>query len=258
MENACVIGYGVVGQATANLFGIKKHFDTDETKSNITLAEAANCKFIFICLPTPVDDSGIYHTDDIVQTIGQLNGYRAGGIYIIRSTVWPGFAQHIQKELGINRIISNPEFLTESTAEQDSKYPPFVLLGGMEGAFIKEVKAFYEGRIRSCPIILTDNTTAELAKLAMNAYFSTKVIFANQLFDAAQKLNANYERIKDVLERHPFGPKNHFEIWFKGKRGVNGKCLPKDTKAFAYYTGSELAKTAMALNESYIYLKENE
>lgn len=258
MDNAVIIGYGVVGQATAETFGIEKRFSRNADVSNVTLEEAAKCRFVFICLPTPVDEQGNYFVEDIRKTIRTINEYGNGNIFIIRSTVFPGFARSVQEELGISTVISNPEFLSEDTALEDTKNPPFVVLGGFPSVFIDEVKAFYEARIKSAPIITTDNTTAETIKLAMNAYFATKVIFANQLYDFCQKMGVNYETTRETLERHPYGPKNHFTVWYKGKRGVNGHCLPKDSKAFAMYSNSELVKLVVALNQQYIFMKENE
>ena len=239
----------------AKVFGIKKYFSLDG--STITLEEAAKCKYVFLCLPTPINPDGTYNTTDIEAIVKQIEGYGGAGIYILRCTVWPGFAKHLMEQLGINRIISNPEFLTEKTAEKDMKYPPFILLGGANDAFLEDVKGFYEARIKSAPVIITDNTTAEMAKLALNAYFGTKVIFANQLYDSCKKLGANYEKVKDVFERHPFGPKNHFTIWFNGKRGVHGRCLPKDIIAFSHYTGLPLIAKILELNEGYIYEKDS-
>ena len=255
MDNACIIGYGVVGQATAKVFGIKKYFDLNG--STITLEEAAKCKFVFICLPTNVNADGTYDTKDIENIIKQIEGYGGAGIYILRSTVWSGFADKLMADLDINRIVSNPEFFTESTAEKDSKYPPFILLGGANADFLQDVKGLYEARIKGAPVILTDNKTAELAKLAMNGFFATKVIFANQIYDYARSNGSNYEIIRKVLEAHPFGPRNHFQVWFKGNRGVNGKCLPKDTIAFAHYSNLEIVNKVVELNERYVYEKDN-
>jgi len=258
MDNACVIGYGMVGKAFCDVFGIKKHFSRREEDSTITLKEAADCRLVFICLPTPVNADGTYFVDDIKKIVKQINDYQTGCIFIIRSTVFPGFALALQKELGINTVISNPEFLSEATAVQDTKNPPFILIGGIEGVFRDEVKAFYEGRIKGSPVIVTDNVTAEMSKLTLNAFFATKVIFANQAYDACRKLGANYETVKKVLESHPFGPNNHFKVWFNEKRGVHGSCLPKDSKAFAYYANSDLVKEVVNLNQIYVHMKENE
>ena len=105
---------------------------------------------------------------------------------------------------------------------------------------------------KQSPIILTDNITAEATKLAMNAWFSTKVIFANQLWDWCQTSGANYERIKECIERHPFGMKNHTTIFYKGKRGVHGGCLPKDLEAFAHYTQLPLLLKVKEVNDAII------
>lgn len=260
MDNVCIIGYGMVGQAMAEVFGIKKHFDIIAEKSNITLEEASKCRLIFVCLPTPVDKFGQYEINHITQIIKQINDFGQGNIFIIRSTVFPGYALALQIDLGINRVISNPEFLSEATAVDDVKNPPFILLGGVEGKYRAAVRSFYEARIKSASFIETDNTTAEMAKLAMNAYFATKVIFANELYKACRSdaNQANYETVKKVLESHPYGPKNHFTVWFRGKRGVQGNCLPKDSEAFATYTASGLVRKVVELNEEYRYMKESD
>lgn len=249
--DACVVGLGVVGGATANVFGIKKTYDRLPEKTTITLEEVAKCRFVFLCLPTELASDGGYFTDDIVNIINQIESYGTDCIYIIRSTVWPGFA----KSLEINRVVSNPEFLTMSTAEQDSKFPPFILLGG-EPDYIREVKAIYEGRFKSTPVITTDNTTAETAKLAMNGFFATKVIYANQIYDYCQTTGANFERVREVLEKHPFGYRNHGQVWFNGQRGVGGRCLPKDSQALSYYSQGELITKVVELNKKYIDQKE--
>lgn len=250
--DACIIGYGMVGKTMGEVFGITKYFSLHD--STITLKEAAACKYVFICLPTPVNADGTYETKDIEQIIKEIEGYGGAGIYILRSTVWPGYAEHLMEQLGIDRIVSNPEFLSEKTAAEDMKHPPFIVLGGVP-RYVEDVRAFYESRIKTAPVMVADNSTAEMIKIALNAYFSVKTIFANQLYDICKKRSVNYERLKDVFEMHPYGPKNHFTIWFNGKRGVNGRCLQKDLKAFAHYTRMSMATLALADNENYIHEK---
>lgn len=251
MDNAVIIGNGIVGNATGNVFGIKAKFDLDEKKSTISFENIANYRYCFICLPTSVDGNGAYRTDDIINIIKKIEEYGQNNRYIIRSTVYPGFAGSIMDSLNIDSIVSNPEFLSEDTAEKDTKNPPYILLGGRNPQYLQEVKGFYEGRIKGSPVILTDNITAELTKIALNGYFATKVIYANQIYDYARKIGANYETIRGIFERHPFGPRNHFQVIYRGKRGVHGHCLPKDTRALAYYSDAELIKRVVELNEKY-------
>ncbi len=255
MNDACIIGYGVIGQAFAKVFGIKKYYDRNG--STITLEEASKCKFIFICLPTPVKEDGSYVTEDITEIIKQIYEFGRHSIYVIRSTVYPGYAEYLMDTIHTIRVISNPEFLSEATAEKDTKNPPFILLGGCIPRDLQEVKGFYEGRIKGSPVILTDNITAELTKIALNGYFATKVIYANQIYDVARKIGANYETLRGIFEKHPYGPRNHFNVWYRGKRGVHGHCLPKDTRALGYYTDAELIKKVDELNDKYKDINED-
>ncbi len=128
MNDACVVGYGVVGKATAVVFGIEKYYSRSE--SNVTLEEVAQCKYIFICLPTPTVEGACY-TDDIFKIISDIHILSSiENIFIIRSTVYPGFNKFLQRTLNITAIVSNPEFLSEDTAINDAAHPDLVVLGG--------------------------------------------------------------------------------------------------------------------------------
>src|SRR3989344_1659335 len=255
MKNeACVLGFGVVGGATAKALKIKFHYDIDPSKSNINFNNLKKYRLIFVCLPTPIQKNKKYklnHISSIIKKIEKLGGEP---IYIIRSTVFPGFAKKLQEQLRTERIVSNPEFLSEKTAYKDTKYPPFLLVGGSSGKYTKIVVDFLRRYVKA-PLILTDNTSAELGKLAMNSYFAIKVIFANQLYDIAANIDADYDSVKKILESHPFGPNNHFKVWFNDKRGVRGNCLPKDSAVFSNFAGSDLVRKAVSLNKKYINIK---
>jgi UDPglucose 6-dehydrogenase len=251
MNNACVIGWGTVGKATGAAFGIDKYYS--RSNYNITLQEAAKCKYVFICLPTPTVN-GQNFIRDIYDTLKILHAFDTENtIYIIRSTVYPGFSRFIQSELGIKRIVSNPEFLSEATAVMDAKNPDLIVIGADDMDALLSVKALYEGRFKYKEIVSTDSVTAELIKYTLNTFFATKVIFANEIYNFARHVNANYETIRKVLEKHPWGSKNHFKVWYKDQRGIHGKCLPKDTEAFANITDSKFFKILLELNERIKY-----
>ena len=248
--NACCIGKGYVGKSTALAFGIEKFFTRHE--ANITLEEANECKYIFICLPTPTIDGKCF-VDDILALLKQLSSFprHVDNLYIIRSTVYPGFANRVQLELGINNIVSNPEFLSESTWEKDAKQPQLVVIGANEVKPREDLKALYMGRFKYMKPLMTDSITAELIKYVMNTWFATKTIYFNEIFDFANKIGANYEDIKLAVENHPWGAKNHTTIVYKGRRGVHGSCLPKDLYALSEMSGSEFLKMLIRLNSKY-------
>jgi UDPglucose 6-dehydrogenase len=200
-------------------------------------------------MPTPTVDGKCF-TDDIYKTVKKIaeNDERNQCIFIIRSTVTPGFCKRLDEELGVN-VVSNPEFLSEDTWEQDATQPMLVVLGACDSNIGGEVLALYKGRFKYIEPFVTDLTTAETIKYALNNFFSTKVIFANELYDFVRKVGANYETIRNVLTRHPWGSKNHFTVYYKGQRGIHGKCLPKDLESFANLTKSPLFKTLLEINE---------
>lgn len=233
----CVIGWGTVGKATAQSFNIEKYYS--RSKQNITVAQAAQCRMIFVCLPTPVGEDGKYYVKDITKIVRELSkqpGFE-NSLVVIRSTVYPGYNRFLQSSLGIKNVVSNPEFLSEDTWEQDAKQPSIIVVGADDPKQGEKLMGLYQGRYKYNKPILTDTTTAELLKLAFNSFFVTKVIFANELYDYAQKTKANYETIKQALQGHPWGSKNHFTVHHKGGRGASGKCLRKDITAFAHMIG---------------------
>jgi UDPglucose 6-dehydrogenase len=242
MNNACIIGYGVVGRATAEAFGIKKYYSRSE--SNITFDEARECKYVFICLPTNVE-KGKYVTKDIEEIIEKVGTKE--NIIILRSTIYPGFTKSIQERLGIN-IVFNPEFLSEDTAIEDAKHPDIIVIGSEDTAIALDVAAMYAGRFKYIKTVITDSTTAEFIKIGLNGFFTTKVIFANTMYNYAQQTGANYETFKSVLEDHRWGSKNHFQIFHKGGRGAGGKCLRKDMVALRNHSNGTLFMAVDDLN----------
>ena len=94
---------------------------------------------------------------------------------------------------------------------------------------------------------------AELVKYYNNCFYALKVAFVNQIYDLCQKLNVNYDVVKDCAKAEPMMGTNHFEVFHKGFRGYGGKCLPKDVRSLIKL-GDEigvnlsLLKTAEAYN----------
>jgi len=247
MNNAAVIGHGIVGKATALAFGITKYYS--RSAGNISLKDASNFRYLFICLPTPTVN-GNCSTSDIQEIIGKIEGYGKKPLYIIRSTVLPGTANAIMEMAGMDRVVSNPEFLTEDIWEKDATRPDLVVVGANNRDYANEVKGIYDARFKYIEAQVTDNVTAELTKYAFNTFYATKVIFANQIYDVAKKVNASYDFIKQVMLPHKWVGSNHLDVHHKGYRGVGGKCLEKDLEAFAKFSGSQLLYHVNEINRN--------
>jgi len=247
-DDAVVIGgKGTVGRATRKALNIKYYFDKKD--SNIGLNEAHHkCLFVFICLPTPVVE-GEYKTEEITAIVRQMASMGSRNIFVIRSTVAPGYGRWLHNKFGVP-VVSHPEFGNEDSMLDDMKNPDLVVLGADADSYwaLERVRNKFYADVDSSKLISTDNSTAEQIKVTLNAFYTMKVIFANEVYDNCESTLANYELVKYALEHNRYGSKNHFDIFHKGGRGAGGGCLRKDFEFFSNFTNSELFKVANKIN----------
>lgn len=261
MANSVIHGYGIVGQATAHAFGVDKYFDIKG--SNITLKQASKLRYHFICLPTPVK-GGRYFIDDIRALISQIVDYGGGqNVFIIRSTISPGTCRSLVASTGTEAIVHVPEFLSETTWKEDAENPDLIVVGCDRNNFREDVSGLFKARYKGVDIIETDTVTAETIKCLVNAFYATKVMFANEMYDlVAKRVGANWETIKEAMYKRKWIGRNHLAVWYKrkdwkeAKRGIHGACLSKDLEALAEFSGSRLLKLVKQLNEEYKGKKE--
>jgi len=227
-----IIGVGMVGSAVARYFenvkGIKP-FLYDNGKNLGSTQKINEAEVIFICVPTPLDKEKNYFDKSYLEdAFSKIEGSK---IVVIKSTTLPGITEYFQQKYPQHKILCNPEFLTEATADQDMCYPDRQILG-----YTKKSYDIAGDVMQILPLApfekILPATEAEMVKYFGNTWFATKVIFANQIFDLCQKLGINYERIMEAAAADKRIGRTHLEVWHKGKRGFAGKCIPKDMKAF--------------------------
>jgi len=192
--------------------------------------ELNEADIIFICVPTPYVDYGC-DTHLVEEVVRRLVGHK---IVVIKSTVIPGTTDKLQNRYPQHKFLFNPEFLTEVTADQDMKYPDRQILG-----YTKQSYTVAGDVMMILPLAPFERIIpvkeAEMVKYFGNTWFSTKVIFANQMYDLCQKVGIDYNTVKEASSYDKRIGRSHLEIWHKGYRGYGGKCLPKDTKALIKY-----------------------
>jgi len=201
-----------------------------------------NCDFIFVTVGTPQNENGTINLSIIkkaVSTIGKnLKGSKKKPTVLIKSTVIPGTMKNVilpilekksNKKAGKDfGLISNPEFLQESSAIRDTKFPHVVVLGGYQTGFMKKTKKFFMGLHPNVPIIITNHQIAEMIKYANNSFLATKISFINQLSTICQKIpGANVDEIAKIIGLDPRIGK----LFLNAGPGYGGSCLPKDMKA---------------------------
>ena len=239
----------MVGNATAHAFAIDKYIDLKE--SNVTYKQASELRYHFICLPTPTI-KGVCFTDDIREYIKQMVSFGRQNVFIIRSTVKPGTCKAIMEDCKISWVVHAPEFLSEGTWKEDSEWPDIVVIGGEDRNFTQDVEMLFKGRYKGSEFFITDTVTSETIKYAVNNLYSMKVAYANELYEYAKMVGANYETIKNALYARKWVGRNHLDVHYEGKRGIRGHCLPKDLEAMAGHSQSKLLKLILTLNEGYL------
>jgi len=121
--------------------------------------------------------------------------------------------------------VSNPEFLAEGRAVEDFFHPSRIVVGARSRIASEAVAALY-GPLRAS-VVHTDPVTAELSKLAANAFLATKVSFANVLSRIGESVGADGEGLAKALSLDPRIGAGHLRAGL----GFGGSCLPKDLAA---------------------------
>ena len=201
-----------------------------------------DCDLIFVTVGTPQNKTGAIDLSIIkkaMKSLGKsIRKTKKQHIILVKSTVVPGTMKDVilpilennsKKKAGKDfGLISNPEFLQESTAIRDTEFPHAVVLGGYKTKFMKNIEKFFTKLHPKTPIIITNHQTAEMIKYANNSFLATKIIFINQLSNICQKIpGANIDDIAKTIGLDPRIGK----LFLNAGPGYGGSCLPKDMKA---------------------------
>ena len=220
---------GMVGGALKRYFQKKSNYQLFlyDISGEGSLEEVNKADYIYICVPTPTDKDGVCDTSIIGDVLRELKDDK---IVILKSTVIPGTIELLQIAFPQFKFLFNPEFLTEETSDQDMSFPDRQIVGYTEDSFT--IAGDILQQLPLAPFSrIVPVTVAEMSKYFNNTWFSTKVIFANQMYDICRHLNIDYDQVRDIASADKRVGRTHLEIFHKGFRGYGGKCLPKDTKA---------------------------
>ena len=245
MDKIGIIGIGYVGNALfqkcKNFFEILT-YDKDESKSNSNMSEISkNCKIIFLCLPTPMNKDGSCDTSIIESVLFNLNKFKTKHIIVLKSTVLPKTTEKLNRTFSNFSIVFNPEFLRERNAVEDFNNQNRIILGGPRSSSTK-LKDIYTKLFPNAHIIKTGSTEADMVKYFTNSFLSTKVSFANEMYEIASKLNIDFDKIVEYSTLDKRIGKSHLSVpGPDGDFGYGGHCLPKDLSAIINF--SENLKT---------------
>ena len=249
-----IVGTGMVGGALWRYFRKKEGLEIytyDKGKNEGAKEDVNQAEIVFICVPTPyLKDGRGFDLSYVEETLEWLNGEK---VVVIKSTVLPGTTEMLQRKYPAHKLLMNPEFLTEETADQDMCYPDRQIVGYTQKSYSVAGEVMQLLPLAPFERILPA-TEAELVKYFGNTWFSVKVSFANQMYDLCQKLGVDYDRMVEAAAADKRIGRTHLNIFHKGYRGYGGKCLPKDIKALIQLADAKgvdlkLHKVAEAINE---------
>lgn len=249
----------------------------EDTGDNLSFtndpAGTVTAEVVFLAVPTPVSHGGkwdLSYLQEASRTIGrQLNTYT---VVINKCTAPVGTTDSIGQwlvEAGADptrfSMISNPEFLKQSTAILDFLYPNRIVLGGTDAAAVAKVLKLYRPIIHQefpfappsprvmpvpVPTMVTTARTAEMIKYASNSFLAAKISFINEIGNISKRYGVDvYEVARGMGQDPRISP--HF---LEAGLGFGGSCLPKDTRALISMAQAvdyepDLLKAALRVNE---------
>jgi UDPglucose 6-dehydrogenase len=207
----------------------------------------------FVCVGTP------QRPESLAADVSQVESAFAGlaphldrpTLVVGKSTVPVGTAERMAAVLsehapagGDALLAWNPEFLREGLAVQDTLHPDRIVIGVQDGRAEKLLRGFYSQLLdEGVPMVVTDFATAELVKVAANAFLATKVSFINAMAEVCEATGADVVDLADSLGYDERIGRRYLDAGI----GFGGGCLPKDIRAFVHRAGELGVEDAMTL-----------
>src|SRR5213080_3444955 len=211
--------------------------NTERLGFTLDVTDVADREFVFVCVDTPPTYSGDADLSRVWTVIDELPQFERRTIVVMKSTVPVGTGEKVRAALetrGLSHIgyVSNPEFLAEGGAVDDFMHPDRIVVGSFAEADGDRVAVLYDSM--EAPVVRTDVASAEMIKLAANAFLSTRISFINEIANVCELVGADVEDVaKGVGLDHRLGP--HF---FRAGVGWGGSCFGKDVSALKQLAGN--------------------
>jgi len=190
-------------------------------------------EIIFICVGTPPRANGetdLSYVEAAAKGIAEaMDSYK---IIVNKSTVPVGTGDFVRKIIEKNKkvdtdfdVVSNPEFLREGSAIQDTICPDRIVIGAPNKKVAMKLLELYATLGR--PMLITDVYSAEIIKYASNAFLATKISFINAIANICEKAGAN---VTDVTRGMGYDSRIGPDFLSAGL-GFGGSCFPKDSES---------------------------
>ncbi len=206
-------------------------------------------RLLFVCVDTPPTRSG---DADLSRVRSVVEGLPEGSehVLIMKSTVPAGTGEAIRRDRPGLAYVSCPEFLKEGSAVEDFLHPDRVVVGadGGDEEAGDAVAALYEPL--GGQLVRTDVASAEMIKLASNAFLATKISFVNEIANVCEEVGADVGEVaRGMGLDQRIGPS-----FLRAGIGYGGSCFPKDVSALKMLAGNtgyhfQLLNAVIEVNE---------
>ncbi len=197
-----------------------------------TLTAPVKAEVVMIAVNTPSLADGSTDLSQVYAAVTEVRDkVRDPVIMVMKSTVPPGTGNTLVKsylEQTPVTYVANPEFLRSGQAIDDWYHPSRIVIGTNGRQALDEIGPLYANI--SAPLLVTDVTSAEMIKIAANAFLTVRISFINEIANLCEILGA---RIDDVVKGLGLDPRFGTDFLRPGV-GYGGPCLPKDARSLNY------------------------
>ena len=204
---------------------------------------------LFVVVATPSLANGRYdhsQVDSLIETLISFGKTEEKKHFVICCTTMPGYSDTAHKKLAeYNYIVSyNPEFIAQGSILQDQLNPDMVLIGEgnkKAGDILEEI--YRDMTVNDSFVCRITRTEAEITKISLNCFLTTKIAFANMIGDIAIASRCRPQKILDAI-----GSDSRIGLKYLGYGfGYGGPCFPRDNRALAIYAEDKNIKALISL-----------
>jgi len=194
---------------------------------------------VFVAVGTPSKDNGetdLSQVEDVAAEIGRaMDRYK---VVVNKSTVPVGTGELVREVIARHQprpvefdVVSNPEFLREGSAIEDTLRPDRIVIGAPTQQVAMTLVELYAPLER--PMIITDLPSAEVIKYASNAFLAAKISFINAIANVCEAAGADVTQVmKGMGLDSRIGP-----AFLQAGLGYGGSCFPKDVDSLVHTAG---------------------
>lgn len=241
MKCVGVIGLGSVGWSV--IHGLSRHHRCYgyDIEGRHRWKDILKTDIVFICVSTPIGADGRLDCGNIHAVLKRLAEESYQGIVAIKSTVTIGYMEKATNEFPNLRLVYMPEFLRERNSYTWFLNPDRIVVSG-EPRNIEEALSYFSWA-EEAEVLRMDHRSAEIGKLAHNAFIATKVSFTNEIERICREHSGNPRDVMSVIwADRRVKSKDHLT---PGLGPYGGKCVPKDTHDLIESTRSAILLQAV-------------